>query len=159
MPGRATRRRAAVRAMSSGLLGSAIMRPTWSPAKPQAAQVNHQAAGWRWSGVARRAPARSQWAQRVRPSGPGGQDRPRASATRATGKYSNASRGCAIMADATPAGPAADPVGMRTLLLLTRLGAPEQIKRAALDGGRDWKDLPPVCYADAGRSYPVHTPV
>jgi hypothetical protein len=50
-------------------------------------------------------------------------------------------------------------VGARTAIALARLGAPPEVKAAAAAQMPEWTNLPPVCYADEGRSYPVHTPL
>jgi hypothetical protein len=58
----------------------------------------------------------------------------------------------------TPAsnGPAADPVGVRTMALLSGLGCPADLVKTAAAAAPGWADLPPTHYADDGRGYPVH---
>lgn len=55
-------------------------------------------------------------------------------------------------------GPAGDSVGAVTFALLTKLGAPDFVKKAYLEESTAWRDLPPVCYADPRCHYPIHTP-
>lgn len=59
----------------------------------------------------------------------------------------------------TPSGPAADPVGVRTMALLSGLGCPADLVKRAAEAAPGWADLPAAHYADDGRAYPVHDPL